>query len=174
MQAVVLREMGGPEKIGVEQVDTPQPGTDEVRVKLKASALNRRDYWMTGGKYPRMELPCIPGSDGAGIVDVVGREADVDFVGKEVMIYPAREWGIDERAPGKDFRVLGMPDQGTFAEYICVPTTSLYDKPQHLNWEQAAAMPLAGLTSWRAVVTQAELQSGQTMLKPSLGRAGLG
>ena len=72
MQAVILRETGGPDKIDVEQVDTPQPGTNEVRVKLKASALNRRDYWMTNGKYPRMELPCIPGSDGAGVVDGVG------------------------------------------------------------------------------------------------------
>ena len=169
MQAVMLRETGGPEKIGVEQVDTPEPGANEVRVKLIASALNRRDYWMTGGMYPRMELPCIPGSDGAGVVDAVGPEADAGLVGKEVVIYPAREWGNDERAPGKSFRVLGMPDQGTFAEFICVPATSLHDKPPHLNWEQAAAIPLAGLTSWRAVVTQAEVQAGQKLLVTGAG-----
>ena len=169
MQAVVLRETGGPDKIGVEDVDIPQPAAREVRVKLKASALNRRDYWMTNGKYPRMELPCIPGSDGAGIVDAVGGDSDPGLVGKEVVVYPAREWGHDERAPGRDFRVLGMPDQGTFAGYICVPATNLYDKPHHLDWNQAAAIPLAGLTAWRAVVTQAELQPGQKLLVTGAG-----
>jgi len=169
MQAIVLRETGGLESICVEEVDTPHPGADEVRVKLKASALNRRDYWMTGGKYPRMDLPCILGSDGAGIVDAVGPGADAGLVGKEVVIYPAREWGDDERAPGKSFRVLGMPDQGTLAEFICVPATSLHEKPEHLSWEQAASIPLAGLTSWRAVVTQAEVQAGQKMLVTGAG-----
>ena len=169
MKAVVLKEVGGPDQIVIEEVDTPEPAAGEVRVKLKASALNRRDFWMTGGMYPGMQLPCIPGSDGSGIVDAVGSDTDAGLVGKEVVVYPARAWGNDERAPAKEFRVLGMPDQGTFAEFICVPNTDIYDKPPHLNWEQAAAIPLAGLTSWRAVVTHAELQSGQTMLVTGAG-----
>ncbi len=169
MQAVVLRETGGPDKIVVDQADTPKPGANEVRVRLKASALNRRDYWMTNGLYPRMELPCIPGSDGAGVVDAVGDEVDAGLVGKEVVLYPAREWGDDERAPGKSFRVLGMPDQGTFAEFICAPATTLYDRPRHLTWEQAAAIPLAGLTAWRAVVTQAEVRAGHKLLVTGAG-----
>lgn len=169
MKAVVLKEAGGPEKIGIDEVDTPNPAAGEVRVKLTASALNRRDYWMTNGMYPGMQLPCVPGSDGSGVVDAVGEGVDAGLVGKEVVVYPAREWGDDERAPGKTFRVLGMPDQGTFAEYICCPSTDIYDKPAHLSWEQAAAVPLAGLTSWRAVVTQAELQPGQSMLVTGAG-----
>ena len=169
MQAVVLNEVGGPDKIAVQQVDTPEPGEGEVRVKVIASALNRRDYWMTNGKYPGMQLPCIPGSDGAGVVDSAGSSSDAELVGKEVVIYPARQWGDDQRAPGRDFRVLGMPDQGTFAEHICVPATDVYVRPSHLSWEQAAAVPLAGLTSWRAVVTQADLQPGQKMLVTGAG-----
>ena len=169
MKAVVLHEKGGPENLKIEEVDTPQPGPGEVRVKLKASALNRRDYWITIGKYPVMDLPCIAGSDGAGVIDAVGDGGDDSVVGKEVVVYPAREWGDEQHRFGSSFRVLGMPDQGTFAEYICVPASDFYAKPAHLSWEQAAAVPLAGLTSWRAVVTQAEVQAGQKVLVTAAG-----
>ena len=155
MKAVVLNEVGGPENLNIEEVGTPEPKTGEVRVRLKASALNRRDYWMTLGKYPGLSLPCIAGSDGAGVVDAIGEGGDKSVIGKEVVVYPAREWGDDQHKNGPDFRVLGMPDQGTFAEYICCPASDIFDKPAHLSWEQAAAVPLAGLTSWRELHTLA-------------------
>ena len=110
-------------------------------------------------RYPRTNLPCIAGSDGAGTVDAVGMGVDNGMIGDEVVVYPAREWGDSEAVSGPNFRVLGMPDQGTFAEYICCPATDVYARPAHLSWEQAAAVPLAGLTAWRAVVTQAEVQA---------------
>ena len=169
MKAVVLAELGGPDNLTIKEVDTPEPGPGEVRVKLKNSALNRRDYWMTIGRYPRTSLPCIAGSDGAGTIDAVGAGVDDAVMGREVVVYPAREWGDSEVAFGPDFRVLGMPDQGTFAEYICCPATDVYDKPAHLGWEQAAAVPLAGLTAWRAVVTQAQVQAGQAVLVTGAG-----
>ena len=169
MKAVVLEELGGPDNLKVKEVDTPEPGPGEVRVKLRNSALNRRDYWITVGRYPRTDLPCIAGSDGAGTIDAVGEGVDGGNIGREVVVYPARDWGDSEAVSGPDFRVLGMPDQGTFAEYICCPATDAYDKPAHLDWEQAAAVPLAGLTAWRAVVTQAEVQAGQTVLVTGAG-----
>lgn len=169
MKAVVLHETGGPEKLRIESVAVPEPGPGEVRVKLKASALNRRDYWITVGLYPNMKMPCIPGSDGAGVVDAVGKGGAKGLAGHEVVIYPARNWGDDPRCFGSDFKILGMPDQGTFAEYICVPAQDIYDKPAHLNWEEAAAVPLAGLTAWRAVVTQAEVRAGQKALVSGAG-----
>ncbi len=169
MKAVVLAELGGPDNLAIKEVDTPEPGPGEVRVKLHNSALNRRDYWMTVGRYPRTSLPCIAGSDGAGTIDAVGAGVDDGMTGREVVVYPAREWGDSELAFGPHFRVLGMPDQGTFAEYICCPATDVYDKPAHLGWEQAAATPLAGLTAWRAVVTQAQVQAGQTVLVTGAG-----
>jgi zinc-binding alcohol dehydrogenase/oxidoreductase len=169
MKAVVLEELGGPEQLHIQEVDTPSPNSGEVRVKLQASALNRRDYWITNGKYPGMQLPCIAGSDGAGIVDMVGEGVDPNLVGQEVVLYPARGWGDNEAFFSPDFLVLGMPDQGTFAEYICIPWTSIHKKPEHLSWEQAAAIPLAGLTSWRAVVTQANVQSGDKVLITGAG-----
>jgi NADPH:quinone reductase-like Zn-dependent oxidoreductase len=169
MKAVVLEELGGPEQLRIQEVDTPSPNTGEVRVKLQTSALNRRDYWITNGQYPSMQLPCIAGSDGAGIVDRVGEGVDPNLIGQEVVLYPARAWGDNEAYFGPDFRVLGMPDQGTFAEYICTPWTDIHKKPEHLNWEQAAAIPLAGLTSWRAVVTQANVKSGDKVLITGAG-----
>ena len=169
MKAVVLEELGGPDNLAVKDVDMPVPGPGEARVRLRNSALNRRDYWITTGRYPHTSLPCIAGSDGAGVIDAVGGDVAEDLVGREVVIYPARDWGDSEAASGPDFRVLGMPDQGTFAEYICCPATDVYDRPKHLNWEQAAATPLAGLTAWRAVVTQAEVKAGQTVLVTGAG-----
>lgn len=169
MKAVVLRETGGPESLSIEEVETPEAAEGEVRVKLKASALNRRDYWMTIGKYPGISLPATAGSDGAGVIDAVGPGGDESLIGKEVVIYPARAWGEQEHTNGPDFRVLGMPDQGTFAEYICIPDTDFLDKPTHLDWEQAAAIPLAGLTSWRALVTNGEVKAGQKVLVTAAG-----
>ena len=169
MKAVVLNETNGPDALKIEEVDTPTPEVGEVRVKLKTSALNRRDYWMTIGKYPGLSLPCIAGSDGAGVIDAVGADVDEVLLNNEVVVYPARAWGDDQRCHGSDFRVLGMPDQGTFAEYICVPATDVTEKPAHLNWEQAAAIPLAGLTAWRAVSTHAEVKSGQKVLVTGAG-----
>ena len=169
MKAVVLTNTKGPSCLEIRDVKTPSPAPGEVRVKLRTSALNRRDYWITRGGYPGTKVPCIAGSDGAGIVDQVGKGVNSSLLGKEVILYPAREWGESEIYYGPNFRVLGMPDQGTFAEYICTPAEVVYLKPEHLSWEQAAAIPLAGLTAWRAVVTQAEIHKGQKVLVTGAG-----
>lgn len=169
MKAILLHESNGPAALSLEEAALPEPAAGEARVRLMASALNRRDVWMTRGLYPRMQLPCIPGSDGAGIVDKVGADVDGAMVGREVVIYPAMEWGGDERCAGPAFRVLGMPDPGTFAEYLCVPAANLRPRPKHLSWEQAASVPLAGLTSWRAAVTQGGVSTGHKVLVTGAG-----
>ena len=169
MKAILLRQLGGPEQLTVEEVPTPEPGPGQVRVRLHASALNRRDVWITLNQYPKIRLPCIMGSDGAGVVDQLGPGAPADLLGREVVIYPAYDWGNDPRFPGPTFRVLGMPDPGMFAEYICVPVGHVFPRPAHLNGEQAAAIPLAGLTAWRALITQAAAQPGETVLVTGIG-----
>ncbi|MGR8949923.1 MAG: zinc-binding dehydrogenase [Gammaproteobacteria bacterium] len=169
MKALVLKEIGNPDNLSIETVDKPEPGPGEVRVALKAAALNRRDVWITVGKYPQIDLPSIGGSDGAGVIDAVGSGVDSGEIGREVMVYPARDWGDDWRCGGPKFRVLGMPDQGTFAEYICAPASDVYTKPAHLDWAQAAAIPLAGLTSWRALVTHGEVAPEQKVLVTGIG-----
>lgn len=169
MKAIVLEKTGGPDSLILKQIPIPEPAQGEVRVKLIASALNRRDYWITLGLYPGMHLPCITGSDGTGIVDKIGEGVDPALINSAVIIYPGRNWGDNQWAYGPEFRVLGMPDQGTFAEYVCVPADCVYPKPQHLSWEQAAAIPVAGLTSWRAVMTQAEVKPDQRVLVTGSG-----
>ncbi|TNE77661.1 MAG: alcohol dehydrogenase [Gammaproteobacteria bacterium] len=169
MKAVILESTNGPQGLAIRDIELPTPAPGEVRVRLHASALNRRDYWLTLGKYPKMQLPCIPGSDGAGVIEAVGAGVNDDLIGQEVVLYPAMNWGDDQSCYGPDFRVLGMPDQGTFAEAICIPAENVYPKPTHLDWFQAAAIPLSGLTAWRACVTQAEVCAGQRILITGAG-----
>jgi len=151
--------------------DTPDPvaAPGHAVVRLHAAALNHRDVWIQQGLYPGIALPVTLGSDGAGVVESVGSGVDTSWVGREVIINPSLNWGENPRAQGPQFRILGMPDAGTFAEKIAVPAANLASKPPHLTWEQAAALPLAGLTAWRAVFTRAQLQPGERVLVTGTG-----
>jgi NADPH:quinone reductase-like Zn-dependent oxidoreductase len=169
MRAVLLHEAKGIDCLRVEEVSDPRPGAGEVRVALAAAALNHRDVFICDGLYPGMTLPCILGSDGAGTIDAVGRGVDAALIGQEVVIYPALEWGSDLKYPSKNFRVRGMPDQGTFAEYLCVAAGDVRPRPPSYDWTQAAAIPLAGLTSWRAVVTHAQVAAREKVLVTGIG-----
>ena len=100
-------------------------------------------------------MPFTPGSDGAGVVTAVGPGVDQPRVGDEVVIYPALSWGSQASAPSAAFRILGGPDNGTYAEYICISAENVFPKPGALSFEEAAAFPLAGLTAWRALITKA-------------------
>ncbi len=169
MKAIVLHELGEPEQLKVEEFTKPQPKEDEVVVQLKAAALNRRDVWIRRGRYADIKLPVIPGSDGAGIVAEVGNGVDASLAGKEVVINPCLNWGDSERVQRDDFRILGLPDNGTYAEYVAVPAENVYAKPDTLSWEESAAIPLAGLTAYRAVISRAKVQKGQTVLVTGIG-----
>jgi zinc-binding alcohol dehydrogenase/oxidoreductase len=113
------------------------------------------------GLYPKMQLPVILGSDGAGIVIETGDGVDQAWQSQEVIINPALNWGSNPNFYGPDFRILGMPDNGTYAEYLKIDAKYLHRKPAHLTFEQAAAVPLAGVTTWRALMTRAKLQPTQ-------------
>ena len=169
MKAVVLAGAAELKNLSIQDCVRPEPGPGQVCVHLHASSLNRRDYWITTGKYPDIRLPCILGSDGAGIVESTGAGVDRSCIGSEVVIYPVFEWGDNPRIPGPGFRILGMPDNGTFAEYICVPRENVYPKPSHLDMAQAAAICLGGLTAWRALVTKAAVQPDETVLITGIG-----
>lgn len=164
----------------LELADVPKPilKSEEVLIAIKASALNHREIWIQKGLYPGMALPCILGADGAGIVSEIGDNVDPVWLNAEVIIYPAYDWGDNELAPNKSFRVLGMPDAGTIAEYISVPVASLVQKPKYLSWGEAAAIPVAGLTAWRALVRHGQIKSGMKVLITGIGggvaQAGLG
>ena len=172
MKAVRLHELEGPEGLHYEDVNDPEPDSGEIVVKLHNAALNRRDVFASQGMYPGVTpdiLPGIPGSDGSGEVAAKGDGAEGPDEGTEVVINPALYWGGNPRIPGKDYRILGLPDDGTYAQYIKVPADHVFPKPSHLSHEEAAAIPLAALTAYRALFTRGQLREGETVFVPGIG-----
>jgi zinc-binding alcohol dehydrogenase/oxidoreductase len=167
MKAIILE--GIKQLLSVQETPRPAALPGEVVVHIKAAALNHRDYWIQQGLYAGLKFPFIPGSDGAGIVVETGAGTDKAWLGKEVIVNPGLDWGDNPAAQQKSFRILGLPDHGTFAEYLRIPATYLYERPQHLNFIQSAAIPLAGLTAYRALFTRACLQPGETVLITGIG-----
>lgn len=167
-RAAVLRTEGEP--LAIERVGTPTPRAGEALVRLRAAALNHRDLWQRKGAYGKMAgLPCTPGSDGCGIVETVGDAADSAWTGRRVVINPSLDWGDDDDAPGPRWRILGLPDDGTFAEYVRVSVAQLHDAPAGWTDEEAASLPLAGLTAYRALFRRGGLVAGQRVLLPGIG-----
>jgi zinc-binding alcohol dehydrogenase/oxidoreductase len=169
VKAIVLREKGGPNQVSYEEVAVPTPQAGEVLIRLKYAALNRRDLWITYGLYPRIQLPTILGSDGAGEVEAVGEGVTGVKVGDSVLIDPGLNWGDEERFNGPDYTILGMPQNGTFAQYVIVPASQVHPIPSHLTMEEAAALPLGGVTAFRAVVTRGEVAENETVFIPGIG-----
>lgn len=167
MKALVLNELKAP--LTLEERPELQPSARQVVVRLKAAALNRRDYWITQGMYPGIRLPTVLGSDGAGVIERVGDNAPTGWIGREVIINPGMEWGEDEAVQSDAFHILGMPDDGTFAEAVLVPEEAIHPKPEHLTWREAGALPLGGMTAYRAVFTQGQVQPGETVLVTGIG-----
>lgn len=145
------------------------PKAGEVLVALKAAALNHRDVWIKAGQYAGLKFPSIPGSDGAGFVSAVGKGVDAAWVGREVIVNPSFGWGSSSAAQGTEFAILGLPRDGTLAQAIAVPVEQLAPKPEHLAWKEAAALPLAGLTAYRALFTRAALKAGERVLITGIG-----
>ncbi|GAB3307294.1 MDR/zinc-dependent alcohol dehydrogenase-like family protein [Hymenobacter tenuis] len=167
MQALVLEGIG--QKAALQQVPTPKPGPGQVQVQLHAAALNHRDVWIQKGQYAGLKFPIILGSDGAGVVSAVGEGVEAGLLHQEVLINPGQQWGNNPNAQGRDFQILGLPQDGTFAEFVCVPAQYVHKKPAHLSFEQAAALPLGGVTAYRAAFTRANLQPGERVLISGVG-----
>lgn len=156
MRALILKQTDSP--LVLDEVTEPVPVHGEVVVNLRAAALNHRDVWIRKGQYARIRLPAILGSDGSG------------FIGdRPVVINPGMNWGNDPEVQSGDFHILGMPTSGTFAQRVVVPESQVYPMPDHLSFEEAAAIPLAGVTAFRAAVRQGRLASGQRMLITGIG-----
>ncbi|ARS36267.1 quinone oxidoreductase family protein [Pontibacter actiniarum] len=167
MKAVYLEDINKP--FTVIEKEKPAAGPGEVLVQVKAAALNRRDVWIQKGKYFIKEYPAILGSDCAGVVAELGAGVDRSWLNQEVLVDPSSDWGDNPRAHSAKYKILGMPENGAFAEYVKVPATSLHQKPLHLSFEEAAALPLAGVTAYRALFTKCELQAGEKVLVTGAG-----
>jgi zinc-binding alcohol dehydrogenase/oxidoreductase len=162
VQAVRIHEDGGPEVLVLEEVPDPSPGSGEVLIRLRASALNHLDVWIRKG-LPSVPKPRILGADGAGVVESLGEGVDGFEPGQPVVINP----GV-EAADGA-IHVIGEHGDGTNAQLIAVPVTNVYPIPDGLSFEEAAAFPLVFETAYRMLVTRARVQAGEWVLLWGIG-----
>ena len=170
MRAAIFAENGGPEVVEIKQVAIPVPGPGEVRIKVEASAMNHLDLWVRRGLPIETPMPHIGGSDMAGTVDAVGQGADAVPLGTRVVVDPSigYEWynGQDRGPSFEDppFQIIGEHTQGGFAEYSVVPAANLLEVPDQVSSEVAAAAGLVFVTAWRALMTQAQIRAGESVL----------
>ena len=151
MKAVVITRPGGLDVLEIREVDdAPAATADRVRVRVRASALNRADVLQRMGRYPAPpDAPSdIPGLEFAGEVEQLGPEA--------------RQWQIGDR-------VFGICAGGAHAEYVTVPSSHLAGIPSNLAWAEAAAVPEVFMTAHDALFTQAKLQPGESVLVHAVG-----
>jgi NADPH:quinone reductase-like Zn-dependent oxidoreductase len=154
MQAVVMRAYGEPAVLQEETVPDPVAGPGSVLVRLEAAALNWHDVLVRRGQYAS-PLPHVPGADGAG---------ERAGTGERVIIMPSLAWGGRQPAPGEGWEILGDRRWGTYAELVSVPADCVLPWPAGLDARQAAALPLTGLTVYRALFTRGRLTSGESLL----------
>jgi len=154
LHAVIMHEFGTAAVLRPGEFPDPPARPGWVTVALRASALNWHDVLVRQGRY-RSPLPHIIGADGAGV------RTDT---GEQVVVLPSLRWGGREEAPSSDWEILGDHRPGTYAELVSVPADCLAPKPRGLNWAEAAALPLVGLTTYRALFTRGRLKAGESML----------
>lgn len=155
--------------LSVEEFNKPIPVKDQVLIRMKYAALNHRDLWLMREQSQHFPNGVVLGSDGAGIIEAVGEDADPLRMGSKVVINPSLDWGSNPIVQGNSFRILGFPDHGTFAEYLVISEKYVFEKPEHLSFEESSAVPLAGLTAYRALFSKARLQNNEKILITGIG-----
>jgi len=171
MRAAVLTAHGGPEAVQyMEDLPLPEPGAGEVRVNIKAAALNRLDLWVRAGwKGLELNFPHIICADGAGVVDAVGEGGRQFAVGDRVCIDPtvvapddpALHTGLENQSR---IAILGEHHSGTAAEYVVLPQRNLMKMPTGFDFGEAAAVGLVGVTAWHSLITRGRLLPGESVL----------
>lgn len=148
MQAILVRAFGGPEVLVVEDVPTPGPARGELLIRIGAAGVNPVDTYIRSGAYARKpSLPYIPGSDGAGVVESVGE-------------------GVERWRRGDRVYVAGtaVPGAGTYAEWTICGPSQVHPLPDHLSFEQGAAVGVPYGTAWRALFQRGGARPGETVL----------
>jgi NADPH:quinone reductase-like Zn-dependent oxidoreductase len=171
MKAVFFHTHGGPEVLEYTEFPTPEPGSGEVLVRLKAAALNRMDLWVREG-WPGIKLayPHISGADGAGEVAAMGQGVSGWSQGDRVVINPSLHCGECEFCIAGDdnlcsrWALLGETVRGTLAEYVAVPARNLHPLPPGYDEHKAAAAALVFQTAWHSLITRGNLRAGESVL----------
>ena len=172
MRAILLPEHGAADKL-VYTTDQPipQPKAHEVRIRVRAAALNRLDIWVRDG-WPgiKLPLPHILGADAAGDIDALGSEVNSWAVGDRVVIDPQLSCGVCEfcRAGQQNLcetgGITGEHSSGTYAEYITISARNLLKLPDSVSYADAAGAALVYLTAWHSLISKANVRSGQSVL----------
>lgn len=171
MKAWILKESPGEYRFG--ELPDPEPGPDDVRVRVVASALNHMDLWVTKGQ-PKPHLPHVPGCDIAGVVERIGRDVSGLAEGDEVVVNPAVSsvddivrYGNDSPL-GRSFEIVGEQRWGGHGELVVVPARNVLPRPTDRSWHECAAYPLVYLTAWR-MLRRARVSAGETVLVVGVG-----
>jgi zinc-binding alcohol dehydrogenase/oxidoreductase len=154
LHAAIMHEFGTAAVLRPGEFPDPTARPGWATVALRASALNWHDVLVRQGRYGS-PLPHIIGADGAGV------RTDT---GEHVIVLPSLNWGNRDEAPGSSWEILGDHTPGTYAELVSVPTDCLAAKPAGLSWSEAAALPLVGVTTYRALFARGRLKAGESML----------
>ena len=174
MKAVFFERHGANEVLEYGDRPDPEAGPGDVRIAVRAAALNHLDLFVRAG-IPNVPLPQIPGADGAGVVDAVGAGVEGVSVGDRVLVQPGLFCNACEFCRGGEqslcvrFQILGEHVAGTFAERVVVPARNVFPIPERLAFEEAASFPLVYQTAWRMVVGRAALRPGETILVHGAG-----
>jgi NADPH:quinone reductase-like Zn-dependent oxidoreductase len=172
MKAYRLREFAGPDGIRLEELPSPTPGPGEVLVRIRAVSLNYRDLMISRGVYnPRLRLPLIPLSDGAGEVAVTGAGVTRFKPGDRIAASFMPAWVGGQLDDSKARSALGGDADGVLAEEVVLPQEGLVRIPEHLGFEEAATLPCAAVTAWHALVVGGSIKPGDTIL--TLGTGGV-
>jgi NADPH:quinone reductase-like Zn-dependent oxidoreductase len=161
MKAIRIHEDGGPEVLRYEDAPDPEPGPDDVLIRLRAASMNHLDLWVRKG-LPSVPKPRILGADGAGVIEAVGADVEGFEPGQRVVINPGLEHG-------DRITVIGEHTDGTHAELIAIAATNVYPLDDGIDFEAAAAFPLVFETAYRMLVTKAQVQEGEWVLVWGIG-----
>ncbi len=171
-----IHEHGDLDQVVVESFEIGDPAPGQVRVRLRAAALNHLDLFVLEG-IPGIEMPLphVMGGDGAGVIDAVGEGVTGWAAGDEVVLNPGLWCGAcsaclsGEQNMCSRYQLLGEHVDGTFARHVLVPQANCHVKPDGLDWHHAAAFPLATLTAWRMILTNGRVKPGDTVLIHGIG-----
>lgn len=170
MRAVAIDGGFGLENLKLVDRDAPTAAPGQVLLRVGATSLNYRDLLMVRGLYnPKQKLPLVPLSDGAGVVSAVGEGVTKFRVGDRVMPAFAQGWIAGEPTKEKLGTTLGGPLDGMLCEYRALGEDGLVRVPEHLSIEEAATLPCAGVTAWRALFDHGGLLPGQWVLVQGTG-----
>ena len=169
MQAIRLEKPGGLDKLALHDIEAVDPGPGEVRIRNHASSLNFHDYAVVSGMLP-VEDGRIPMSDGAGVVEAVGEGVGEFQPGDKVMSCFFPHWAAGR---ADDFsKIVDVPGDmvdGFASQSVTMTATAFTGMPDGYSFEQAATLPCAALTAWRALMVEARIQPGQHVLVQGSG-----